>query len=120
MSSEESGLKIADDRSGTSRADKRFTPMLSLENTFRLNNILGFRAHIRKLWGAENVVAYVVEPQNERLAANLISEHSQAKYVLRRGNSIEGIDVTDDVKTIEKCRIQIENILEHIEFHAEA
>jgi DNA ligase (NAD+) len=99
---------VGDDRSGNLLTRKHFTSMLSLENTYNLEDVADFDGRIRRLLATEKNVEYIVEPKIDGLAVNLIYENGQLKYALTRGNGTEGDDVTDNIKTIDGLPLQIE------------
>ncbi|MDR1906978.1 MAG: NAD-dependent DNA ligase LigA [Puniceicoccales bacterium] len=112
-------IGIGDDRSGNLLTRKHYVSMLSLENTYNLEDIFDFDVRIRRLLGTEKDIEYVVEPKIDGLAVNLIYENGQLKYALTRGNGFEGDDVTDNVKTIEGLPLRIENVPDLIEIRGE-
>ncbi|MDR1435058.1 MAG: NAD-dependent DNA ligase LigA [Puniceicoccales bacterium] len=111
--------KIGDDRGGILLTRAHPTPMLSLENTYNLTEILNFNGRIGRLLKIDTPLIYVVEPKIDGLAVNLIYEQGQLKYALTRGNGTEGDDVTDNVKTIEGLPLHIENVSDLIEIRGE-
>ncbi|MDR1590786.1 MAG: NAD-dependent DNA ligase LigA [Puniceicoccales bacterium] len=112
-------LGVGDDRSGNLLTRKHYVPMLSLENTYNLDDVFDFGARIRRLLATEKDIEYVVEPKIDGLAVNLIYENGQLKYALTRGNGFEGDDVTDNVKTIEGLPLHIEDVHHLIEIRGE-
>ena len=112
-------LGVGDDRGGNLLTRKHYTPMLSLENTYNLDDVFDFDARIRRLLATEEDIEYVVEPKIDGLAVNLIYEKGQLQYALTRGNGVEGDDVTDNVKTIEGLPLHIENVPDLIEVRGE-
>ncbi|MDR0418574.1 MAG: NAD-dependent DNA ligase LigA [Puniceicoccales bacterium] len=119
LSDEMVKIGIGDDRSGNLLTRKHYAPMLSLENTYDLDDIFDFDVRIRKLLAAEKNIEYVVEPKIDGLAVNLIYEKGQLKYALTRGNGFEGDDVTENVKTIEDLPWHIANAPDLIEIRGE-
>ncbi|MDR2812295.1 MAG: NAD-dependent DNA ligase LigA [Puniceicoccales bacterium] len=112
-------LGVGDDRSGNLLTRKHYTPMLSLENTYNLDDVFNFDAHIRKLLAVEKDIEYVIEPKIDGLAVNLIYEKGQLRYALTRGDGVEGDDVTDNVKTIEGLPLRIGYVPDLIEIRGE-
>ncbi|MDR1367045.1 MAG: NAD-dependent DNA ligase LigA [Puniceicoccales bacterium] len=119
LPSEMGKIGIGDDRSGNLLTHKHHVPMLSLENTYNLDDIFDFDARIRKLLATEKNIEYVIEPKIDGLAVNLIYEKGQLKYALTRGNGFEGDDVTENVKTIEDLPFHIANVPDLIEIRGE-
>ena len=112
-------IGVGDDRGGTLLTRKHHVPMLSLENTYNLDDVYHFDARIRKLLNTKDPIDYVVEPKIDGLAINLIYEHGQFVCAVTRGNGIEGDDVTDNVKTIQGLPLQICDVPELIEIRGE-
>ncbi|MDR2372448.1 MAG: NAD-dependent DNA ligase LigA [Puniceicoccales bacterium] len=113
------GSSVGDDRGGNLLTRKHYTPMLSLENTYNLDDVFDFDARIRKLLAIERDIEYVIEPKVDGLAVNLVYEKGQLQYALTRGNGIEGDDVTDNVKTIVGLPLYIEHVPDLIEIRGE-
>jgi DNA ligase (NAD+) len=113
-----SSTKIGDDRSGYLLTRPHFTPMLSLENTYDLADVLRFDARIRKRLKMD-ALTYVVEPKIDGLAVNLIYENGRLECALTRGNGTEGDDVTDNVRTIKDLPLVLEGVPELMEIRGE-
>jgi DNA ligase (NAD+) len=108
-----------DDRSEHLLTPKHCLPILSLENTYSLEEVFEFDARIRRLLATEWDIEYVVEPTIDGLAVNLIYENGELKYALTRSNGVDGDDVTDNVKTIASLPLAFPNIPERIEISSE-
>ncbi|UPA28606.1 MAG: NAD-dependent DNA ligase LigA [Verrucomicrobiota bacterium] len=111
-------IGVGDDRSGIRLTRKHTVPLLSLENTYNLDEVREFDARICKNLGVEKVT-YVAEPKIDGLAVNLVYEHGTLAYALTRGNGIEGDDVTDNVKTIEELPLTLHDVPELLEVRGE-
>lgn len=112
-------IGVGDDRSGNLTTIKHHTPMLSLENTYNLEDIQKFDARIRKNLNTTDAIEYVVEPKIDGLAVNLVYEKGKLSYATTRGNGIEGDDVTDNIKTIESLPLKLENAPNLLEVRGE-
>jgi DNA ligase (NAD+) len=75
-------------------------PMLSLENTFKDNDIRAFEIRIKKLLPDDTVVDYTVEPKIDGLAIELVYEKGILTVASTRGDGDVGEDVTRNIKTI--------------------
>lgn len=75
-------------------------PMLSLDNAFTDEDVLGFdrRAHERLAFS--DVIDYVAEPKLDGLAITVVYEHGELRRAATRGDGTTGEDVTANVRTI--------------------
>jgi DNA ligase (NAD+) len=74
-------------------------PMLSLGNTYSLEEIAEFDGRMRKETGAEQL-EYVCELKFDGTAAGLTYENGRLVRALTRGDGEEGDDVTANVRTV--------------------
>lgn len=111
-------IGVGDDRNGLRLTRSHTVPLLSLENTYNLEEVRAFDARIRKNLGVAQVT-YVAEPKIDGLAVNLVYEHGQLVYALTRGNGLEGEDVTDNVKTIQGLPLFLKSVPGLLEIRGE-
>ncbi len=82
-------------------------PMLSLSNSYSLEEIKEFDARVRKTVGQE--VEYVCELKYDGLAISLTYIHGILKQAVTRGDGVQGDDVTNNVKTIRSIPLKLRN-----------
>ncbi|MGH9446614.1 MAG: NAD-dependent DNA ligase LigA, partial [Terriglobia bacterium] len=82
-------------------------PMLSLDNTYSIDELKDFDRRVRSLSGRSSV-QYVGELKLDGLSMSLAYEHGFLKQGVTRGNGIEGEDVTANVKTIGAVPLRVE------------
>ncbi|MGH9358166.1 MAG: NAD-dependent DNA ligase LigA [Terriglobia bacterium] len=82
-------------------------PMLSLDNTYSLDELSGFDRRVRELSGRADV-EYVGELKLDGLSMALTYENGALVRGVTRGNGVEGEDVTANVKTIRSVPLKIE------------
>jgi DNA ligase (NAD+) len=74
-------------------------PMLSLDNTYSVEEVRAFHARpVALLGGAEP--AYVVEPKLDGVAVSLLYENGAYQRAVTRGDGIQGDDITRNVATL--------------------
>lgn len=81
-------------------------PMISLSNTYSLEEVEAFDQRTRKLLGAAEV-AYVVEPKIDGVAVSLRYEGGRLVQALSRGDGRTGDDITLNVRTIASVPLQL-------------
>jgi DNA ligase (NAD+) len=74
-------------------------PMLSIDNTYKPEELREFDRRIKKLLGGEDI-RYVVEPKIDGVAISLTYEKGQFTVGATRGDGEHGDDVTHNLKTI--------------------
>jgi len=82
-------------------------PMMSLDNTYSVEELRNFDRRVRELTGRSNV-EYVGELKLDGLSMALTYENGLLKYGLTRGDGIEGEDVTPNVRTIRSVPLRID------------
>lgn len=83
-------------------------PMLSLDNTYSVEELRDFDRRVRELSGRERV-AYVAELKLDGLSMALTYEDGVLTRALTRGDGITGEDVTQNVKTIRSVPLRIDS-----------
>ncbi len=74
-------------------------PMLSLGNTYSIDEIVDFEARTRKLLG-DTVFSYTCELKYDGVAIGLTYKHGQLVQAVTRGNGSVGDDITANARTI--------------------
>ncbi len=102
------------------------TPMLSLDNTYSIEEIRNFEARIRNILKTDEPIAYCIEVKFDGLGISLSYERGQLVRALTRGNGMEGEIITQNIMTDqniphtisykESVEIRGEIILPHDEF----
>ncbi len=83
-------------------------PMLSLDNTYSVDELRDFDRRVRELSGRAKV-EYVGELKLDGLSMALTYEGGVLTHGVTRGDGIEGEDVTANVKTIRSVPLRIDN-----------
>jgi DNA ligase (NAD+) len=82
-------------------------PMMSLDNTYSVEELRDFDRRVRELSGRSRV-EYVAELKLDGLSMSLIYEKGVLTHGVTRGNGVEGEDVTANVKTIGSVPLRID------------
>jgi DNA ligase (NAD+) len=91
--------RIGDEISGGLQQIKHRVPMLSIENTYSLDELASFLARVQKAL-ANDPVQWILELKIDGVAAALIYEHGQLVRAVTRGDGRVGDDVTHNIRTI--------------------
>ncbi|GAB5404358.1 MAG: NAD-dependent DNA ligase LigA [Aureliella sp.] len=91
--------RIGDEVSGDLEQVEHRIPMLSIENTYSLDELKQFLARVQKTIGKEPV-EWVLELKIDGVAATLVYENGQLARAVTRGNGRVGDDITHTVRTI--------------------
>jgi DNA ligase (NAD+) len=81
-------------------------PMLSLDNTYSLDEVAQFDARVRKALSKETV-DYAVEPKIDGVAVALRYERGRFVLGLTRGDGEEGDDITGNLRTIRAIPLRL-------------
>ncbi|HMI30605.1 MAG TPA: NAD-dependent DNA ligase LigA [Candidatus Limnocylindrales bacterium] len=81
-------------------------PMLSLDNTYSLEELEEFDARVRKLLDKDEV-EYAVEPKVDGVAVALRYEGGRFALGLTRGDGIEGDDITANLRTLRSVPLRL-------------
>lgn len=82
-------------------------PMLSLDNTYSLEELLAFDARVRRLLEREEV-EYAVEPKVDGVAVALRYVEGRFTLGLTRGDGVEGDDITANLRTLRSIPLRLE------------
>ena len=88
------------------RQVKHAVPMMSLDNTYSVEEMREFDARIRKALGVESV-DYVLEPKVDGVSISLRYENGVLATAATRGDGKTGDDVTANAKTIRAIPLRI-------------
>jgi DNA ligase (NAD+) len=83
------------------------TPMMSLDNTYSVDELRDFDRRVRELSG-RSTVEYVGELKLDGLSMALTYEDGVLKHGVTRGDGVQGEDVTANVKTIRSVPLSLE------------
>jgi len=77
-------------------------PMLSLDNTYSVEELTEFYARITRLLPQEKIPV-VIEPKVDGVAVSMLYENGEVRYAATRGDGAVGDDITQNILTI-RCR----------------
>ena len=98
------GSSITDNQTGT--RIRHHIPMLSLENTYKPEDLLDFDKRIRKSLPNEEI-SYVCELKIDGLGVALFYEQGSLTYGVTRGDGKFGEDVTTNIRTIKSIPLRL-------------
>ena len=81
-------------------------PMLSLDNTYSIEELTDFDARVRKLLGADEV-EYAIEPKVDGVAVHLRYEDGRFVQGLTRGDGERGDEITANLRTIRSIPLRL-------------
>jgi len=82
-------------------------PMLSLDNTYSVDELKDFDRRVRELSGRKQI-EYVGELKLDGLSMALTYENGVLTHGVTRGDGVEGEDVTTNVKTIRSVPLRVD------------
>lgn len=82
-------------------------PMLSLANTYSIEEVREFDSRVRKFLETEKPVTYFCELKFDGLALEMIYEHGQLTGALTRGDGTTGENVLTNVRTIKSIPLAL-------------
>jgi DNA ligase (NAD+) len=74
-------------------------PMLSLDNTYSVDELTEFYARITRLLPQEKIPV-IIEPKVDGVAVSVLYENGEIRYAATRGDGAVGDDITQNVLTI--------------------
>lgn len=99
--------------------EKHKRPMLSLGNTYNVDELLEFDERCKKGLGIEEV-EYVCELKIDGLAISVFYENGKLVKAVTRGDGVQGDIVTENVKTIRRLPHQLSDVYpEEVELRGE-
>ena len=105
--------KVGDDRSEGFTTRRHRAPMLSLDNTYNVQELRDFDARLRRVLAdqemplAKHELAYVVEPKVDGLAICLTYEKGRFVRAVTRGNGVEGDDISANVRSVRGLPLEL-------------
>ncbi len=94
-------------------------PMMSLDNTYSVEEMREFDGRIRKALGVEKV-EYVLEPKVDGVSISLRYENGALKVAATRGDGKTGDDITANARTIRSIPLRIPTEAAVLEVRGEA
>ncbi|MBF0542256.1 MAG: NAD-dependent DNA ligase LigA [Nitrospirae bacterium] len=91
---------------------KHTIPMLSLDDTFDLREVVEFDNRIKKLLESGDEIEYTIEPKYDGLAVELNYIDGLLNKAGTRGDGFIGEDITQNIKTIKTVPLSISKIKE--------
>lgn len=82
-------------------------PMLSLANSYSVEDILDFDVRVKKILRTEDAVEYFAELKLDGLSMELVYENGFLIRAITRGDGTVGEDVTHNIKTIKSIPLQL-------------
>ena len=82
------------------------SPMLSLSNAYSVDELLQWYASVKAVYGKDVAIAY--EPKYDGLSISLIYRFGKLEQAVTRGDGVQGDDVTENVKMIERVPLYID------------
>lgn len=93
--------RVSSDLSQQFETVQHWNAMLSLDNSYNLEDLKDFEKQVLKLTGAqENEVSFFVEPKLDGGSVSVVYENNILTRAATRGNGTEGENITANVKTI--------------------
>lgn len=81
-------------------------PMLSLENSYNLEDLNEFDRRVREALRENSAVEYIAEPKFDGSSIALVYENNQLTRAATRGNGIEGDEITANAKAIKSIPLK--------------
>jgi len=88
------------------QAVRHSVPMLSLDNTYSLEELEEFDARVRRLLGKDEI-EYAVEPKVDGVAVALRYVDGRFTAGLTRGDGVEGDDITANLRTLRSIPLRL-------------
>ena len=109
---------VGDDRLEAFESYTHRMPMLSLDNTYSMEELIEFGRRLEKRF-PEQTLNYLVEPKIDGVAVSLTYEQGKFVRAVSRGNGTEGDDITSNVRQIAGLPMTIENTPDILEVRGE-
>ena len=109
---------VGDDRTSGFATRAHRLPMLSLDNTYNMEELIEFGGRLAKRFPGQ-ILRYLVEPKLDGVAVSLTYEQGRFIRAVTRGNGTEGDDITANVQHIEGIPQEIGNAPEILEVRGE-
>ncbi|MBK8202373.1 MAG: NAD-dependent DNA ligase LigA [Bdellovibrionales bacterium] len=82
-------------------------PMLSLQNTYSLDEIIAFDERIKSQLSISEDIEYFCEPKLDGLALELVYENGILRAAVTRGDGLIGEDVTANILTVKTIPLRL-------------
>jgi DNA ligase (NAD+) len=94
--------RVSDDMTEDFPTVRHLQPMLSLGNSYDLEDLREFDRQIRKLTGVEanQEIEYAIEPKFDGGSIAIVYEGNRLVRAATRGNGVEGDDITANIRTL--------------------
>ena len=86
---------------------RHLQPMLSLDNTYNLDELKAFDARVCKLVAA-TTIDYIVEPKVDGVSLSLWYENGVLTRAVTRGDGTTGDDITANIRTIRAIPLSLD------------
>lgn len=84
-------------------------PMLSLGNTYSEQEVRDFDERVKKFLNTQDDIEYVCEMKFDGVSMSLTYENGILKQAVTRGDSVQGDDVTTNIKTIKTIPLKLKS-----------
>jgi DNA ligase (NAD+) len=98
--------RIGEKVSGEFPEVEHLSPMLSLDNSYNLEDLKGFDDRVKKLSGTQKV-SYTVEPKLDGTGISLVYENDQFVRGATRGDGRRGEDITHNLRVLRSIPLTI-------------
>jgi len=109
---------VGDDRLEAFISYTHRVPMLSLDNTYSMEELIEFGKRLEKRF-PDQTLNYLVEPKIDGVAVSLTYERGQFVRAVSRGNGAEGDDITQNVRPIKGLPMTLNDAPEILEVRGE-
>lgn len=109
---------IGDDRLDAFESYRHRKPMLSLDNTYNMDELIEFGRRLERRF-PDQTLHYLVEPKIDGVAVSLTYEQGRFVRAVSRGNGTQGDDITQNVRTIEGIPDSIDHAPDMLEVRGE-
>jgi len=93
--------RVSSDLNSQFESVAHYNPMLSLANSYNIEDLNDFDTQIRKLTGkSDGTIQYFVEPKLDGGSIAVVYEDDRLVRAATRGNGVEGDDITANARTI--------------------
>lgn len=99
--------RVGSDRTNEFEQVEHRYPMLSLTNTYSLEEVDEFCERVKRFAGDESEIEYVCELKFDGTAISLTYENGRLLRAVTRGDGVVGDDVTDNVRTIGSVPLEL-------------
>jgi len=113
--------KVSSDLDKSFKQVEHLSPMLSLDNTFSLDELRKFDTRLKKILNTTGDLEYQIEPKIDGAGISLVYENGKLVRALTRGNGKIGEDITRNIKIIKGIaqKLSGENLPSLVELRGE-